>query len=136
MAINDIQISDNFKLSEFQSSGDGSVKIHRKLLELLQSVRSDIDQPMIINSAYRDIEYNRKVGSNDNSQHVKGTAADISLINLELDANKLADVVENKADELEIGRGSLGLGLYDNFVHIDVRGLIGDEAPARWDNRT
>ena len=26
----------------------------------------------------------------------------------------------------------LGLGLYETFTHVDVRGMIGRRAPARW----
>ena len=133
--MNDIQISDNFNLSEFQSKGNGAVKVHSKLVELLQAIRDRLGQPIVINSAYRDPEYNREVGGTEGSQHTKGTAADISLRNLDYNADDIAEIAAFEADKLGIGRENLGIGLYDTFVHIDVRGLIGYKSPAHWDNR-
>lgn len=53
------------------------------LLELVQNVldpiREAYKKPIIVNSGYRCIELNRAVGSKDNSQHVLGLAADITV---------------------------------------------------------
>ncbi|MBM7623632.1 YcbK family protein [Sporohalobacter salinus] len=133
--INDFNITSNFKLKEFESPDTHEVKVHPKLLQLLQAIRNKLDSALIINSAYRTEEHNRKVGGVDDSQHRKGTAADISFSNLDLDADKLAEVVKNQSEKLNIGEDNLGIGKYNTFVHVDVRGLIGDEAPARWDNQ-
>lgn len=53
------------------------------LLELVQNVldplREAYKKPIVINSGYRCIELNRAVGSKDNSQHILGLAADITV---------------------------------------------------------
>lgn len=53
------------------------------LLELvynvLDPIREAYKKPIIVNSGYRCIELNRAVGSKDNSQHILGLAADITV---------------------------------------------------------
>ena len=53
------------------------------LLELVQNVldpiREAYKKPITVNSGYRCIELNRAVGSKDNSQHILGLAADITI---------------------------------------------------------
>ena len=130
--MNDIQISKNFNLKEFECKSTGQVKIHERLLELLQELRNDLEKPILINSGYRSEERNQKVGGADGSQHLEGTAVDISLRNLNLNAKDLSLRVQLIADDLGIGRNNLGLGYANTFLHIDVRGLIGASSPAQW----
>lgn len=71
------------------------------LLELVQNVldpiREAYKKPIIVNSGYRCIELNRAVGSKDNSQHVLGLAADITVGSKE--ANKqLFEFIQNNID--------------------------------------
>lgn len=53
------------------------------LLELVQNVldpiRESYGKPITVNSGYRCLSLNRQVGSKDNSQHVLGQAADITV---------------------------------------------------------
>ena len=129
--MNDIYISDNFKLSEFESPDTKEIKINEELVDKLEQLRkkvndkSDIDDEigLIINSAYRTPEHNKSVGGVDNSQHLKGDAADVSLNNLPYDADSMEGIAE------EIGFN--GIGKYNTFIHLDVR----DNGQARWDNR-
>ena len=130
--VNDIQISKNFNLKEFQCKGTGEVKLHGELLRLLQSLRDDLGQPLIINSAYRSKSHNERIGGAKRSQHLKGTAVDISLRNLNINAHQLSSIVKRVADKQGISRENLGLGYAKTFLHIDVRGLIGDDSPASW----
>ena len=129
--MNDIYISDNFKLSEFESPDTKEIKINEELVDKLEQLRkkvndkSDIDDEigLIINSAYRTPEHNKSVGGVDNSQHLKGDAADVSLNNLPYDADSMEGIAE------EIGFN--GIGKYNTFIHLDVR----PSGQARWDNR-
>ena len=130
--MNNVQISRNFNLKEFECKSTGQVKIHEELLKLLQELRDTLEQPIIINSGYRSKKHNEKVGGAKNSQHLKGTAVDISLRNLDYSAKELAIFVKNVAEDAGIGAENLGLGYANTFIHIDVRGLIGDPAPAEW----
>ena len=130
--MNNIKISKNFNLKEFECKGNGEVKLHSKLLELLQSVRDEFDKPIKINSGYRSKEHNERVGGAKRSQHLRGTAVDISIRNLDFTDRKVATVVRQLADEIGIGRDNLGIGYGGTFLHIDVRGLIGDRSPVEW----
>lgn len=116
--MNNIQISKNFKLKEFECK-DGSqlVKIDSQLLYKLQALRDLIGKPIIINSGYRTKEYNKRVGGSPNSQHLKGKAADIKVKGI-----KPADLAK-KAEKV----GFDGIGIYKTFIHVDTRGY-----KARW----
>lgn len=120
--INDIRISKNFKLYEFEcKDGNHQVVIHPKLLELAQNLRDRIGKPIIINSAYRTPEYNRKIGGSPTSQHLYGKAIDVRA------------VPGLTIDELAAhGRavGFAGIGKYTWGCHFDVR-----EDRAEWDYR-
>lgn len=91
----------------------------RALVTLLDEIRAELGKPIFINSAIRCPEHNSAVGGVTNSQHLLGKAADIRAP--EISPETLAALAEKKLT----GRG--GIGVYDNFVHIDVR-----DAKARW----
>ena len=76
-----------------------------------------------INSAYRCPERNKQVGGADNSQHLYGKAADISLHTIPLQIEEIKRIARPI--------GFTGVGLYNSFIHLDVR-----ENFANWDNRT
>jgi uncharacterized protein YcbK (DUF882 family) len=76
--------------------------------------------PVIINSGCRCLNYNRSIGSSDTSQHVDGRAADINVPNTS--TREIYDYLE------AIMGNNGGLGLYEQFVHVDSR----TNGPARW----
>ena len=126
----------NFKIDEFKCKGnlrgcdckmpDDVYKNIQELAENLQIIRDQLQEPIKINSAYRCENHNRKIGGTSKSQHLKGKAADIVVKNL------TPDEVVNALDNLQQGGfiKSGGLGRYDTFTHIDIRGT-----QARWDFR-
>lgn len=122
--MNDFKISKNFNLKEFECThpDHNHVQVDENLVDKLQKLREILGVPLIINSAYRCPERNRQVGGAKNSQHLKGTAVDISLETIDLPIDELEDL----ADSL----GFDGIGKYNTFIHLDVRGY-----KARWDNR-
>lgn len=81
------------------------------------------NKPIIINSACRCAKHNasKAVGGAKNSQHVKGTAADV---------RKFADMSVDEMAKLAEQAGFDGIGKYKWGVHVDVRGV-----KARWDYR-
>lgn len=110
----DKKLSDNFAVKEFAcKDGSDSVLIDTELVEILQKIRNHFGKPIIITSAYRNADYNRKIGGVSNSQHVKGTAADICISTVE------PAEIARYAEHIMPGKG--GIGLYGNFVHVDVR---------------
>ena len=120
--INDFQLSENFNLQEFECTHPDHrhVQVDSELVEKLQELRERLGLPMIINSGYRCPERNEQVGGAKNSQHLFGKAADISLHNQEMDSQNIASLARSI--------GFNGIGLYNNFIHLDVR----SGQPAKW----
>lgn len=115
-------LSKNFKVCEFKcKDGNSKVLIDSDLVNVLQKIREHFGNPVTINSAYRTPTYNVKVGGVSNSQHVKGTAADIVVNGIS------PKEVAQYAEYLMPNNG--GIGLYSSFVHIDVR-----KNRSRWQN--
>ena len=48
-------------------------------LEVLQPLRDHLGKPVVVSSGYRCKDLNKKVGGVENSQHLKGEAADIKV---------------------------------------------------------
>jgi len=93
----------------------------------LEIIRAHFNAPVIINSGYRNLEYNRNIGSKDTSQHVKGTAADIVIKDVSPD--EVADALEFLINTGMLKEG--GVGRYNTFTHYDIRGTR-----ARWNYKT
>ena len=129
------KLSDHFVLGEF-SCGDGSqlVLVHPGLPLLLEMVRAGLvmkygtDVSIRINSGFRSVPHNTKIGGEDNSRHLFGFAADIIAYFREDGHKKTIPpvIVADIASLLNPG----GLGRYDTFTHVDVFGLS-----RRWDQR-
>ena len=82
-----------------------------ELIDQLERLRFLVGKPIIILSGYRCPKHNREVGGAPTPQHLYGRAADIrveGMSSLELFLEAL---------RCEFG----GIGLYPNFVHVDVR---------------
>ena len=117
-------LSDNFKVKEFAcNDGSDAVLISDDLVDLLQKIRDHFGVAVTINSGYRTSTYNKKVGGATNSQHVKGTAADIVAKGVD------PLTVAKYAEYLMPNSG--GIGVYQTFTHVDVR-----TSRSRWDNRS
>ena len=87
-----MQLSKHFKLKEITKSQiaarnginntphSGDVKnLENLCYEILEPVRAKFDKPVTINSGFRSLEVNRKLGSSDSSQHTKGQAVDFEI---------------------------------------------------------
>jgi uncharacterized protein YcbK (DUF882 family) len=122
--MNDIQISKNFKMSEFECTHPDHrhTRIDEELLDKLQQLRDRLEVPLIINSAYRCPERNKQVDGAEYSQHLYGKAVDISLHTIPLQIEEIKRIAKQI--------GFRGIGLYNTFIHLDVR-----HRPAEWDNR-
>lgn len=118
----DKQLSSNLKVREFAcKDGSDYILISDQLVTNLQRLRDRIGKPLNITSAYRNPSHNSAVGGASNSQHLKGTAADIYFSGVPpLEVAKLAEYI-----------GFTGIGWYNTFTHVDVR-----SGKYFWDNRT
>lgn len=108
------KLSDNFTVKEFAcKDGSDKVLIDTKLVEILQFIRNYFERPVIINSAYRNANYNKKIGGASKSQHILGTASDIVVQGVS------SEDVAKYAEYLMPTSG--GIGFYPSFTHVDVR---------------
>lgn len=116
----DLYIAPHFKVKEFACK-DGSypVFVNTDLIWLLEGIRMRYDSPVIINSGYRTVSYNKSIGGANNSMHTYGLAADIVVKGI-----KAHDVYYYLNEKFP---NSLGLGKYESFTHVDIR-----NGRARW----
>lgn len=115
-----MKLTDNFSSEEFTCKcGCGYDDIDLGLVNHLQDARVHFGKKIKINSGCRCLEHNRKQGSKDTSQHVKGRAADIVVEDTAPEV--VADYFCNKKDLFG------GVGRYSTFTHVDTRGYN-----ARW----
>lgn len=118
----------NFHIKEFACKDGTQVPLDLKhnavrLAVNLQKLRDYLGVPIIINSAYRHLDYNRSIGGSKDSQHLYAKAADIRT--KEHTPKQIYDAILHLISEGKMEEG--GLGLYNSFVHYDVRGK-----KARW----
>lgn len=106
-----------FQTSEFDSpleKGSGS-RMDKTFLEMLDKARERASVPFKITSGYRvpaDIERLAKRGYkvSKNSSHLKGLAADISILD---------SVTRYKVIEGLLYAGFTRIGIADTFIHVD-----------------
>ena len=125
------QLTKNFSIEEFDCKDGTHVpsSLFGNLNTLafnLQILREHINRPIHILSGYRTEAYNHKVGGATHSQHLLARAVDIQVNGLS--PYSLYQIIEELIHDEFLKQG--GLGLYNTFVHYDIRGF-----KARWDLR-
>jgi hypothetical protein len=111
----------SFSPAEIACRGTGKLVVNTEAMDALQRLRDRLGKPMIVTSAYRSPEHNRRVGGASASRHLAGDAFDISM------SNHSPDDFERAAREA----GFKGFGFYpkSNFMHIDMG------SPREWGTR-
>ena len=122
------KLTKNFSLQEFNSKCGRDIpnEILPNIIELaknLQVLRDAVNKPISITSGYRSPEHNTKVKGAKNSQHIKGTAADIKVLGMT--PKEVALVIEGLIESGKMKQG--GIGIYRTWVHYDIR-----NKKARW----
>ena len=136
-----MNLTKNFGLEEFASPDADYFPITvinnlKELAKNLQVLRDYIEGFMVIypainvNSGWRTISHNRKIGGVANSRHLYGYASDIWIGRLE--SKELHEIIEALITRGLMKQG--GLGLYDTFVHYDI--YFDGENIRRWDYST
>jgi len=90
------------------------------IAQVMQQVRALLNQPIVINSWYRDPDTNRRIGGASQSRHMVGDAVDFNVPGADLKR------IYSLLDPWWSVRGGLARG--NGFIHIDKRGYR-----ARWD---
>ena len=125
-----MKLTANFTLRDFECN-DGTTVPEKyisnvnKLAYNLQVLRDELKKPIHINSGYRHPAYNKRIGGAKFSQHLTASASDITV--RDITPKKLARTILKLIKQGKMNEG--GVGLYNGFVHYDVRGK-----KARWDN--
>jgi uncharacterized protein YcbK (DUF882 family) len=134
-------ISSHFTVAEFSCHGSGkpypSEWVDDRLQALcgvLDAVRDAWGGPLTVVSGYRDPAYNQALfdqsaarnhgvsGVARNSQHIQGRAADVRPANPTVDrVRELHGLVLTLCSQGRTMESLGGLGLYPNWVHLDVR---------------
>ncbi|MCO6414703.1 D-Ala-D-Ala carboxypeptidase family metallohydrolase [Siccirubricoccus sp. KC 17139] len=89
---------------------------------LLQALRTKLGQPVVLHSLYRSPAYNKAVGGEPNSQHMRFCAADFAMPGFSSPVH-WAGILRGMRSE-GVFRG--GIGVYPSFVHVDTRGFDAD----------
>lgn len=111
----------HFHLDEFRCSCCGALPaggMDENLLEVLDKIRDAIGAPLYVTSGYRCERCNDECGGVPNSQHLYGRAADVYAD---------GDITPLQIAALAEKAGADGIGIYDDFCHVDTRGSF-----ARW----
>jgi len=131
-----MKISDYFHDYEVRCHGEeqgscgcgGSYPVNERLLQAADDFRWRIGKAVYPTCAYRCHTHNRSLGSQDSSQHTKGLAMDVRLVE--------GFTIEKMAD-IALACGFKGIGLYNWGIHLDVRKLTYPTSrPIVWDNRS
>jgi uncharacterized protein YcbK (DUF882 family) len=132
MSTNVFQLTKHFSVREFKCH-DGTdvppelVPYAHVLAEQLEIIRAVDNQWINVLSGFRTFDYNKKVGGKKASFHLACMAADI--VKHHVRVTELYRQILTLIAQRKIIEG--GVGIYDSFVHYDVRGY-----KARWDERT
>lgn len=126
----DIKLSTHFNSKEFTCHCNFpdciNQRISKQLIDKLEIIRVEIDQPLIVTSGFRCMKHQaflRAAGVNTvvakQSQHELGNAADIVPEDQNNIRTTFLETVESEFDSI---------GLSDNFLHVDLR-----QGKRRWE---
>ena len=82
----------------------------KDFLMLLDKVREDCGIPLILNCAYRSVEWDKKKGRSGNSSHCRGKAVDIRCSDSSTAFKIVKAALENGICRIGIGNG---------YIHLD-----------------
>ena len=111
-------LTKDFSRSEFSCKcGCGFDRIDPRVVEMCQTIRDALGEPIRINSACRCQSHNAKVGGVDGSYHTKGLAADLSCAE---GSQRLQAVVKALHDAGKLPHlAYCKRYIAKNFVHVD-----------------
>ena len=122
-------LSPHFQIKEFKSPDSNIVKIDNRLIWVLERLFEDLKcSKMIVNSGYRTIAQDKKVGGDGKGYHTKGMAADIKAYDKNGKVISAKIVCQKLCDYGDV----FGIGYINaESVHVDTRSKVniwfGDE---------
>ena len=142
-----INVSKNFTEKEYFSAAYGNFGYEFYLSDEVvkggQIIREYFNVPMKVTASYRTPEHDISKGRSGTGTHTKGKASDFVFLDNGETLLKYHEEIINRGPLYKLLReaGINGIGLYDNFLHIDSResGNTQDQQYGPfgfWDNRT
>jgi uncharacterized protein YcbK (DUF882 family) len=112
-------LTKNFSISEFICKcGCGKENIDAKVVNIAQTIRDYLDEPVRINSGCRCTAYNKKVGGVADSTHISGMAIDLSC---DSGSRSIFNAIKALSTAGKIHQiGYCKRYIKKNFVHVDV----------------
>ena len=117
------KLENNFALYEMANNmGDPALPqyeinaISAVFMRMIQELRDVIKKPIVINSGYRQKDYNARIGGDKNSPHLYGWAADIQKIKGISDDDMVVLWKRRCIDNSQIG----AINLYDDYYHLEI----------------
>jgi uncharacterized protein YcbK (DUF882 family) len=108
-------LSPHFSKDEFSCRCCGELKLETRLIDALETLRALAGSPIVLQDGYRCSNHNQEVGGVTDSEHTRGTAADLKIPGL-----TLQQMYELALQVPEFATG--GIGVYDGgYLHVDVR---------------
>lgn len=98
----------------------------RQTAAVLDEIRERLGAPVLLNSIYRNYQYNKCIGGVSGSLHKEFNAVDFRCLDNHTSGH-WAQVAKDVRNE---GMFKGGIGIYNTFVHMDTRGVNAD-----WDKR-
>jgi zinc D-Ala-D-Ala carboxypeptidase len=102
----------SFSPREIACKGTGELVIDDQALDKLQALRDRLGKPLILTSAYRSPEHNKRVGGAKNSRHMQGDAFDVMMTN--------HDPQSFEAAARAVGFTGFGYYPKSGFMHVDT----------------
>lgn len=109
---------DGTKVPDIYLDNVGKVAANLEIIRKELSLLKGKECPLKILSGYRTVSHNKKVGGEVNSQHLTGSAADITC--KYATPKEIQKLITRLVDEGKITLG--GIGSYSGFTHYDIRG--------------
>ena len=115
-------LSPHFQVKEFKSPDSNTIKIDNRLIWILERLFEDLNcSKMIVNSGYRTINHDKKVGGDGKGYHTKGMAADIKAYDKNGKVISAKIVCQKLCDYGDV----FGIGYINaESVHIDTRAKV------------
>ena len=115
-------LSPHFQVKEWKSPDSNIVKIDNRLIWILERLFGDLNcSKMIINSGYRTISHDKKVGGDGKGYHTKGMAADIKAYDKNGKVISAKIVCQKLCDYGDV----FGIGYINaESVHVDTRSRV------------
>lgn len=89
--------------------------------KILQPIRDEYGEPIVISSGFRCSRLNKAVGGSPSSQHVKGEAADIHTVSDTVPQNKeLFNLIKKMVNDGKITVGQLINEYNYNWIHVSL----------------